>query len=257
MTRDLRIRGFVFIVLLLLGWEILARSGLLSRHLFPPMSQVLVTTLNQLQQGGILAEMGRTTSRAAIGFSLAILTMIPAGVLIGVSARLQYLVSPLIEILRPLPTPVIIPVAMLFLGVGDTTKIFVIYYGCSFPILLNTIDGVRAVHPMFLHTARSLKLTPTEILALVLIPAALPQIASGVRTSLSISLLIGVVAEMIISTDGIGRYIIQNQSSFRVPETFTGLLMLAIMAYTINKLYLTIELWLLRWYQLSTGEQRY
>ena len=254
--RDLHLRGFAFVVLVLLGWEALARGGLVSTRLFPPMSRIFEAIWAQLQQGQLDRDMLRTLIRAGLGFGLAILTMVPAGVLIGASSWLQRLFTPIIEVLRPLPTPVIIPVAALFLGVGDATKAFVIFYGCAFPVLLNTVDGVRGVHPMTVQAARSLRLTRRETLVEVVLPAALPRIMSGIRTSLALALLLGVVVEMIISSDGIGRFIVQSQDTFKVPDMFGGVIALAVCAYALNRLYLLAEGRLLRWHHLSSGERR-
>ena len=140
-------------------------------------------------RGVLLNEVGQTPLRAAAGFGLALGTTLPLGIPLGRVRALGDIVEPVIELVRPLPPIAIIPVWMIFLGIGDAAKIAVVAYGASFPILINTIDAVRSLHLMLSHVARSLRLTRAERMRFVDLPAALPRIAAGIRLSIAISLL--------------------------------------------------------------------
>ena len=200
-------------------------------------------------------ELLQTLRRAGLGLFLAIVTMIPLGIVLGSSGFWARLFEPVIDLLRPLPTPAIIPLVMLIAGINDSAKIGVIFYGTSFPILLNTIDGVRGVHPMVPLTAQSLRLTKYEAFYLVYLPAALPQIMAGLRTSVSIALLISVTSEMLLSTDGLGVFLVRSQETFRLTDGLAAVCLLAISAFVINRLNLWVERRVLFWHHESNRDR--
>jgi ABC-type nitrate/sulfonate/bicarbonate transport system permease component len=142
---------------------------------------------------------------------------------------------------------------MIFLGIGDAAKIAVVAYGASFPILINAIDAVRSLDPMLSHVARSLRLTRAERMRLVDLPAALPRIAAGIRLSITISLLLAVVAEMLLSTDGLGAFLIRSQESFRIDDVLAALLLIVLVALVVNIMTEAIQSKLLAWHSGSTG----
>lgn len=203
----------------------------------------------------MLAEIVHTLTRAAAGLALAIAVMIPAGVIMGRVPLIGALCEPIVNLLRPLPPPAIIPIAMIFAGTGDVAKIAVIFYGAAFPILLNTIDAVRGAHPMLNDTARSLRLTPLESMALIDAPAALPQIMSGIQTSVAISILISVTAEMLLSTDGIGVFVLRSQERFQITNELAGIAFIGLVSWIVNQAYLRSDRRLLRWNHATTGDR--
>jgi ABC-type nitrate/sulfonate/bicarbonate transport system permease component len=254
MSRSFRAAsGFIFLCGLLLLWEVSARFGLTSSKLFPPISQDLSVLISLLASGVLLAEIAHSLLRIALGLGLALLVMIPMGVAIGISRACQETFGPLIEFLRPLPPTAVIPVAMLFLGIDDSMKIAVIGFACAFPILINTIDGIRNVHPLFVFTARNFRLSAFETVWRVLIPAAAPQMMVGIRISVPLSLIVVIVAEMVGSADGIGHFILVQQRSFNIREMYAGIIVVAIIGYLLNRLYLVVDHWLLEWQRRSTG----
>ena len=204
-------------------------------------------------RGALLNELGHTLPRAAAGFGLALGTMLPLGIFFGRVRILGDIVEPVVELVRPLPPIAVIPVWMIFLGIGDAPKIAVVAYGASFPILINAIDAVRSLHPMLSHVARSLRLTRAERMWLVDLPAALPRIAAGIRLSITISLLLAVVAEMLLSTDGLGAFLIRSQESFRIDDVLAALLLIVLVALVVNITTEAIQSKLLAWHSASTG----
>jgi ABC-type nitrate/sulfonate/bicarbonate transport system permease component len=150
--------------------------------------------------------------------------------------------------LRPLPPLAIVPVAMLFAGVGSGAKVLVIFYSVSFPIVLSTIDAVRSAHPMLTSVARSLRLSRRQIMLQIDMPAALPQVIVGIRIAVALSILISISAEMLLSTDGIGNVIMRSQEQFRVAMGMAALLVIAATALIINGLVRWIERRALAWH---------
>lgn len=162
------------------------------------------------------------------------------------------LFEPITEFIRPIPSSAYIPVAILFLGIDDEMKVFVIFLACVFPILLNTYSGVRAVDPTLIDTGRTLGVTWPRAMCSIVLPASLPSILTGMRVSLGISLIVVVVAEMIAGDSGIGYYILDMQRTFRVPEMFAGIFTLGLIGYLFNFVFMKVEGYLLRWRGTST-----
>jgi ABC-type nitrate/sulfonate/bicarbonate transport system permease component len=153
----------------------------------------------------------------------------------------------LTEVLRPIPSPAYIPIAILFLGLGDEMKIFMIAFSCVFPILLNTYAGVKSVDPIQIDTARTFGLGAWAIMRKVIIPAASPQIFTGMRVSLAIALIMVVISEMVASVDGIGFYILNAERSFRVLDVYAGVITLGCLGYALNWMFVGLERWILHW----------
>jgi ABC-type nitrate/sulfonate/bicarbonate transport system permease component len=150
--------------------------------------------------------------------------------------------------LRPLPPLAVVPVAMLFAGTGSAAKILVVFYSASFPILLSTIAATRSTHPVLVQTARSLGLSRWEIMREVDLPAALPQIAAGIRIAVALAILISVSSEMLLSTDGIGNFIMRAQEQFLIAQGLAALLVIAAVALAVNTALYQVERRLLAWH---------
>ena len=135
------------------------------------------------------------------------------------------------QFLRAIPAPALLPFAILVLGVGNSMKIFIIAFVCLWPVLLNTIDGVAGVDPTLRETARVYRIGARDRILRVMLPAAAPQIFAGMRTSLSLALILMVISEMVASTNGIGYFVLQSQRSFAIPEMWSGILLLGLLGY--------------------------
>ena len=157
------------------------------------------------------------------------------------------LVEPLVEFLRPIPSPAYLPMAILFLGIDDGMKIFMVAFAAFFPILLNTVSGVRSVDPVLLETAKTFGYGRWQIISKVLLPAAASFILTGMRISLAIALIVTVIAEMVAGNSGIGFYVLNAQRSFLVPEMYAGVIALAFVGFGLNKIFVLVEHALLRW----------
>lgn len=222
--------GVVFFVAVIVVWEIAAT--LIDTYNFPRASAVVGAMWDDA--GSLASEALHTLRRAAQGFVVALVFALPLGLLIGRIRLLSDMVEPLTELLRPLPPITIIPLAMMLLGIGDAAKLVVVVFGAAFPILINTIDAVRVQDPMRSWVARSLRLTIFERMVLVDLPAALPQIMAGVRIAIGVALLLAVVSEMILSTDGLGDYLRKAQASFSMARVTAGIVTIALMCLAVS-----------------------
>jgi ABC-type nitrate/sulfonate/bicarbonate transport system permease component len=243
-----KLRGLFFILAVFALWELVARAELVNPLVAPPLSKVLGVFVELLWSGQLPAQIAVSMKRALLGYFLAAGVFIPLGIMMGLFQPVYRLLEVAIETLRPLPPPALIPVALLFFGLEDAMKIFVIFFSCAWPILLNTIDGVRRLDGVLLNTARTFGLSRRQIGWRVILPACSPQIVTGLRVSLPIMLILVVISEMVGSTDGIGYFILDSQRRFRVAQMYAGMLSLAILGYALNRIFDLLHRRLLGWH---------
>jgi ABC-type nitrate/sulfonate/bicarbonate transport system permease component len=246
--RESKLNGFIFLIAVLSVWELIASAGLVNPLILPRLSNILQTFGSLVLSGHIPAQILASMKRAVAGYLLAALVCIPLGIFMGLFDRLYTALEVVVEMLRPIPPPVMIPVAMLFFGLQDEMKIFVIFFSCAWPILLNTLDGVRNIDRVLLHTAETFGLSRWRMIWRVILPACSPQIVTGLRVSLPITLILVVISEMVGSTDGIGYFILDSQRRFRVTQMYAGMLALAILGYVLNQLFDTLHRLMLAWH---------
>jgi ABC-type nitrate/sulfonate/bicarbonate transport system permease component len=246
--RPVKLNGLLFFLSLLVAWEIIAQVEWINPLVVPPLSRILKIFWDSTISGQIPMQVAVSMKRAALGYFLAAAVFIPLGIVMGLSQRVHRALEVVVEMLRPVPPPVVIPVALLIFGIEDEMKIFVIFFSCSWPILLNTIDGVRGLDWVLLNTAKTFRLSRTRTIWQVVLPAASPQIMTGLRVSLPIMLILVVISEMVGSTDGIGYFILDSQRRFRVAQMYAGMFALAILGYTLNQLFNLFYRSLLSWH---------
>jgi ABC-type nitrate/sulfonate/bicarbonate transport system permease component len=239
--------GFVLFVLILIAWEYASANDLVDQVSVPRVSAIIASWIAGIKDGQLLEALAPSLGRLFAGFGIAIIVAVPLGLLMGSTALIYRLLEPLTEFIRPIPAAAYIPVAILFLGIGNEMKIFVVTLACLFPILLNTYGGVRGVDPVLIDTGRTFGISRVKALWQIVFPAALPSILTGMRISLGIALIVVVVAEMIAGNSGIGYYILDMQRVFRVPEMFAGIFTLGLLGFMINFIFLKIEQHFLRW----------
>lgn len=187
--------------------------------------------------------------RLLIGLALAIVIGIAVGLLIGSVRWLRQLVEPVFEFFRAVPPPMLVPLLALTLGIGDTAKIAVIVAGAVWPILLNTVEGVRAVDTVQRETATSYQLSRLQRVIFLTLPSAGPQIMAGIRQSLSIGIILMVISEMTNSSSGLGLRITFFQQNFQIPEMWSGIILLGFIGIALAVLFQIAEHFVLGWYR--------
>lgn len=250
--RDSKLSGWLLILILLLVWEISVESGIFETVSLPAFSSVFTVWINLILGGEILPPIWATMTRMFIGYFAAVLCAIAVGFLMGYFRSVYNLLEPVTEMLRPMPSPAYIPILILFLGIGDSMKLFIIFFASFWPILLNAYSGVRSVDSIQIETARTFGLSDWQIIRKVMLPAAAPQIFTGMRISLGIAFIVSILAEMIASNDGIGHFILFAQRSFRVRDMYAGVICIGIVGYFLNYLFVTVERRVLAWHYGST-----
>jgi len=247
-------RRSVAIAAFLVLWEVAPRLGLAEPAFLPPLTEVLRTAVELIQNGQLASHVQASLSRSLVGFGLAIIYAVPLGLLIGWYRPFASVVSPLLEALRNTAALALLPVFILLLGIGEASKIALVVYSCSFPILLNTIAGVRNVDPLLIKSARTMGLSPLQLFHKVILPAAVPTVFVGIRLAGAYSLLVLVAAEMIGAKAGLGYLIIYAQYNFQIPNMYVGILSLTVIGLVFNQVLQQIEKHFTRWKPAHEGE---
>lgn len=234
-TRLLRfaLPGLVFIVAWIVLLQIAATRGWINPA-FSPVPTRIATHLAELAgTGEFLRPTLTTLAMLAAGYFSACATGILLGLLMGHSRRAYALFEPLVELLRPIPKPALVPPLILLLGLGPPMKVAIVFLGALFPVLINTVQAVRSLDPVVLATARTFRIGPARLLFRVVLPASLPMIFAGMRISLGIGLVLIILAEMLTSANGLGATIVDLQRSFRVQEMYAWTVVLAVVGLVL------------------------
>jgi len=231
---------------LLVLWLVVS-SGSTSIY-FPPLADIGATLVHEVFRGDLGRNLLLSLYNLAIGLVIATALGVAFGLIIGRAENVRRVVSPTLNFLRAVPPASIVPIIIIALGVGAAPKIFVIALGCFWPILLNTIDGVRGTSPALIETARAYRIPLPLFVFRVSLPAALPQIMAGIRVALAVGLVLMVISEFFGADAGIGFYITDASTRFAVQETWAGTLLVGVMGYVLSSLFLQIERRLLHWY---------
>lgn len=216
---------------------------------FPPLTDILSSFADTWLFERVGSDVVPSLARLGLGFAIAALVGVSLGLLLGFSRGARLAAEPIVEFLRAVPPPVLLPFAILVMGIGASMKVFIIAVACVWPILLNTTEGVRGVDPTLRDTVRVYGISARDRLLKVMVPAASPQIFAGMRTSLSLALILMVISEMVASTNGIGYFVLQSQRTFAIPEMWSGMILLGILGYVLNAGFLVIERRVLRWHR--------
>jgi ABC-type nitrate/sulfonate/bicarbonate transport system permease component len=239
--------GIATIALLIGALESLVRAGAINAAIVPPPSVVVRRLETILVGGAFLGPLGKTMYLLFVSYALGCLLAVGVGLMMGRYRFIDGLLEPLIEFLRPLPKPALLPPLMLFLGLGDSMKITVISLGVFFPVLINTVQGVRGTDPVLRDVGRTFGHTSSAALRKIVFPAALPLILAGMRVSLGLGLVLVIVAEMMAGTGGIGFLVIDMQRSFRSADMYAWIVILAVLGYALNAIFVRLERRLIHW----------
>lgn len=240
-------RRTVACAVLLLAWEIAPRIGLVDQVFLPPFSTVASAWWDLACSGALLANSVASLTRAFSGLGLAVLIAIPLGLLIGANRLLAEVLDPLVEIFRNTAPLALLPVFTLILGIGESSKVAVILYAASWPILLITVTGVRGVDPLLIKAACSMGVGSLVLFYKVILPASVPTLFTGVRLAAAISLLVLIAAELVGARAGLGYMVSAAQYNFQIPEMYAGIITLSLIGLLLNVALRRIELWLSRW----------
>lgn len=230
-------------------WEILPRFGILYDRYFPPFTTVMGALFDGLRSVEIPRHASISIMRAFGGYLLAILIGVTLGTLAGTIKWLSELLEITVELLRPMPSVALVPIAILLFGTSHSYNISIIAFACAWPIYINTFEGTRSVDPEWIDTARVYGNTRLEIITKIVIPAASPYIVSGLRISLGISIIVVTVTEMVASYKGLGFFIMDTYGGYQIPQMYAGVITVGMVGYGLNRLFLVGENRLMAWHK--------
>ncbi|WP_186294404.1 ABC transporter permease [Bradyrhizobium guangdongense] len=197
--------------------------------------------------GGILTPLVHTVGLFVVGFTLAAVIGTGIGIAMATSRRLYGLLEPLVEMLRPIPKPALVPVLFLFLGIGKATMIALVVLAGMFPVLISTYQGVRGLDPVLLETARTFQISRSRMIASIILPASLPMILAGMRVALGLGLVLVILAEMLAAQEGIGFRILDLERSFQIRDMFAWIVVLVLLGAAMMKVFDVAERNLVPW----------
>jgi ABC-type nitrate/sulfonate/bicarbonate transport system permease component len=235
-------------VAFILVWELVGRTGWVDPFFLPPPTAILREMFELIVSGELLRHTGISLFRALGGYFLASVLGLGFGIVMCWSRRTENVLDPLFELLRPVSTLALVPLMIIWFGIGNGSKIVIVVKACFFPILLNTVSGIKGVNIKLIQAARSLGASEIQLWYKVIIPAALPVIFTGLRISTAISMLAIVGVELISADSGLGFMIIDAQRVFATDKMFVGVITLSALGFCMDCLARVLQKHFVGWY---------
>jgi len=235
------------VIAFLVLWQASSTLGWVNASVFPPLDQIIRALWKAIATGAILDDIAISLQRSGIAFVAAVGLGVPLGLFMGQVRAIERALDPLLQFFRQTSALALYPVFILLLGLGETSKIFVIFWATLFPVLLSTIGGVKEVDQKLIEMARTYGAGSLQIFRRVVLPASVPAIFVGLRLSATTALLLLIAAEMIGANKGIGFQVMNAQYNFQIPLMFAAILLLALLGLAANAALVFMQRRLCRW----------
>jgi ABC-type nitrate/sulfonate/bicarbonate transport system permease component len=249
MTRGMlwRLASVAVGALLVCVWQLLANAHVISAVYLPGPDRTWAALVRGFTTGTLPDQLWQTVQRMLVGWLLASVLGVLLGALIGMSKPARAYLGPTLEFLRPLPASAVIPLGIAFFGLTDRMVLGVIAFGALWPTLLATVHGFAAVEPCLYEVSRALGMSRIAVIWKIALPSSLPDILGGMRLSLTVSLILAIVGEMLASRTGLGTGILVASRTFHAPDVFAGVVLLGILGYVAAQGLFALEARLLPW----------
>lgn len=235
------------IIVLAILWQVSASAGWINPAVIPPLDRIFEALASGFESGPLWRDVAISLQRAGLAFGVAVAVGIPLGLFMGEIRIVERALDPILQLLRQTSALALYPVFILLLGLGETSKVFVIFWATLFPILLATIGGVKQADPKLIEMARVYGASRHQIFRSIVLPGALPQIFVGLRLSATTALLLLIAAEMIGANSGLGFEVMNAQYNFQIPLMFGAILLLAALGLVVNAILEILQKRLCRW----------
>jgi len=232
----------------LIVWELLSRAGLISLLFFPPPSIILRALIEIISSGDITTHLTTTLARIGLGFLIGGVSGLILGLGMGWSPRLQKIVDPIIAAVHPIPKIAIFPLIMIIFGIGESSKIVAIAIASFFPMLINSMAGVRQIHPIYFEVTQNYGASRWNTFKRVVFPGSLPMILTATRLSLNMALVITIAVELISADEGLGVMIWYSWQTLRIEELYASLIVISILGISLNQLLQWLSKRLVPWH---------
>lgn len=254
-TRTSAILSVGTLALVVILWQ--ALTTLFPSAFFPPPTRILEKIWELLigtaSTGSAFPDIAQTMWRALVAFCVAAIVGISAGLAIGLNQVVQSLFAPIVDFLRSIPKIALLPLFIILLGAGDGMRIAFIAFGCCFFILINTVKGVSSIDPIMLDMGRIFRVGRVGQWFRIVLPAALPQIFAGLRLATTMAILLGVLSELFLSSNGMGYRLLIAQSVFNLTEIWAWMIILAVFGLALNVVLGKLQNQLLGWHTKWRG----
>jgi ABC-type nitrate/sulfonate/bicarbonate transport system permease component len=241
--------GLFSILVLLIAWELFARSGKVTMFMLPPFTVVAETIWTDARLGDLWINLGLTLYRAMTGFVIASVAGVMLATLMSRVRLVRLFFDPIISVGFPMPKIAFLPVIILWLGVYDVSKISIVVFDAIFPVVTATLAGIAAVEKELLWSARNMGASEDELTWQIVLPAASPQILTGLQVALPIALIVEIIAEMVMGGYGLGGAMMSASRFANSPGVFAGIVEIAIVGFALIKAMALLRRWLLVWHQ--------
>lgn len=232
-------------------WQVAATVGWVNPAIFPPLDAIFVALWKALASGRLVGDIAISLQRAGIAFGAAVVVGIPLGLFMGQIRSVERALDPILQLFRQTSALAIYPVFILFLGLGETSKVAVIFWATLFPLLLATIGGVKEVDGKLIEMARTFGASQLTVFRRIVLPASVPAIFVGLRLSATTALLLLIAAEMIGANKGLGFQVMNAQYNFQIPLMFGAIFLLAALGLMANYVLVTLQRRLCRWSDIA------
>ena len=228
-------------------WQLSSRAGWINAAVFPPLDTIVAALLQGIVSGALLDDIAISLQRSGTAFVAAVLVAIPLGLFMGQMRSVERALDPILQVFRQTSALALYPVFILLLGLGEASKVFVIFWATLFPLLLNTIGGVKEVDPKLIEMARVYGASRLTVFRRVVLPGAVPSIFVGLRLSATTALLLLIASEMIGANKGVGFQVMNAQYNFQIPLMFAAIMLLAGLGLISNYALVVLQRRLCRW----------
>lgn len=244
---------FGLLLVLLVVWQVLSELGFIQPIILPPPSQIAIVFWDLMKSGVLLRHIGISVLRVLEGFGIAALLGLVLGMGIGLSQTLARMMDLIIQVIKPIPPIAWIPLAILWFGIGEQSKVFIIFLGAFFPVIINTIDGIRQTDQKLVEVARILEVSRSRFILQVVIPGAFPSIMTGLRVGLMVAWMCVVAAELIAASSGVGYLIMDARQLSQSDVVLVGMITIGIIGKLMDSLISRIEKRVIRWKTVFVG----
>jgi NitT/TauT family transport system permease protein len=238
----------LMVVIWLLLWEILARAGVISQLFFPPPSYIVRTLYDLLISGKLLLHLVATLKRLGLGVLVGGVMGLILGLVMGWSSRIRTVLDPIIAAIHPIPKLAIFPLIMIIFGIGEISKVIAIAIACFFPMLINSMAGVRQLSPVFFEVSRNYGASRWKTFTRIVMPGSLPMVLTGARLAINMAMVISISVELLAAKEGLGVIIWFSWQTMRIEDLYASLIVIAALGIGLNLLLQHLTRIMVPWY---------
>lgn len=238
---------FILPIIIIIVWKVCDIMGMLSPYTLPAPEKVVLSAWELIKSGALLGNIAASIIRVLQGFGIALISALVLGVAIGMSKKIETITALTIQILKPIPPIAWIPLSILWFGIDESSKVYIIFIGAFFPMLQNVVDGIRAIDSRYLELQQVYEVSRKKIVLGIMLPGALPYIMTGIRIGLGNAWVCVVAAEMIAAVSGVGYMLSEGRSMSRPDIVILGMLIIGIVGKLMDDVVKWLSGRLIRW----------